>query len=421
MDIELFEETGADEAGHPMRQDILAGVRVVEVATWTFVPSAGAVLADWGADVVKIEHPVTGDPQRGLISSGIVAGAGSINHFVEQPNRGKRSLGLDIGSESGREILQKLVAESDVFVTNLLPDSRARAGIDVDDVRAWNPKVIYARGHGYGSRGEQAGRGGYDMAAYWSRGGIGDSLIPHEGDWPAPQRPAFGDTYGGFALAGGIAAALFRRERSGEPSVVDVSLLAAAIWQLAPDIVGAGVTGAPIPKFQLEEMPNPVANLYRTGDGRFLAVVLLQADRFWSDFCTRLGRTDLIDDPRYSDAKVRFVNRRECIAELRATFESAPLSHWEKALADFDGVWDAVRTAPELHSDPQVQANGYLPKITDGNGNTFSVAASPVQFDEKHLELTAAPEHGQHTEEILLELGYDWDKIIEFKESGATS
>lgn len=404
-----------------MKQDILDGVRVVELATWTFVPSAGAVLADWGADVVKIEHPITGDPQRGLISSGVVTGAGSVNHFVEQPNRGKRSFGLDVSSERGREVLRKLVEQADVFVTNLLPGSRARSGVDVEHVREWNPTIIYARGHGYGPRGEQADRGGFDLASYWARGGVGDSLVPREGEWPAPQRPAFGDTYGGFAIAGGIAAALFRRERTGTPSVVDVSLLGAAIWQLAPDIVGAGVTGAPIPKYDLEEMPNPVAGIYRTGDGRFIALVLLQSDRFWPDLCARLERPDLVDDPRFADAKARFQHRRECIAELRATFESHPLAHWEAVLADFAGVWDAFRTAPELHHDPQVAANGYLPSITDGNGTTFSVAANPVQFDEQPLNLTAAPEHGQHTEEILLELGYDWAQIAELKDAGATN
>ncbi|MDB6002902.1 MAG: putative fatty acid-CoA racemase [Rhizobacter sp.] len=402
-----------------MQQDILQGVKVVELAAWTFVPSAGATLADWGADVIKIEHPETGDPQRGLINSGVVAGAGQVNHFVEQPNRGKRSLALDINSEQGREVLRKLVEQADVFVTNLLPGSRGRAGIDVGDIRAWNPKIIYARGSGYGPRGEQADRGGFDLAAYWARGGVGDALISQVGDWPAVQRPAFGDTYGGFAIAGGIAAALFRRERTGEPSVVDVSLLGAAIWQLAPDIVGAGVTGAPIPKFDLAQQPNPIASIYKTGDGRFLALVVLQADKFWADLCTRLGRTDMIDDERFANVGVRFQNRRECVVELRQTFESQPLEHWEKVLADFEGVWDSFRSAPEVHSDPQVQANGYLPKVTDGNGNTFALAANPVQFNETPPALRPAPNHGEHTEEVLLELGYDWEQIIALKDAGA--
>jgi crotonobetainyl-CoA:carnitine CoA-transferase CaiB-like acyl-CoA transferase len=376
--------------------DILSGIRVVELAAWTFVPAAGAVLADWGADVIKIEHPETGDPQRGLISSGIVTGAGGVNHFIEQPNRGKRSIGLDTSTPDGLELLMKLLETADVFVTNLLPDSRQRMGIDVDQVRARNPKIIYARGHGYGTRGDLASQGGFDLAAYWARGGIGDS-------------------YGGLAIAGGIAAALVKRERTGEPSVVDVSLLNAAIWQLGPDIVGAGITGQDIPKFNLDEMPNPVASIYKTRDNRFIAFVLLQADRFWADFCKRLGRSDLIDDERFASAAVRFGNRVECIAELRRSFASEDLSHWEKAFEGFDGVWDVMHTAHEVHSDPQAIANGYLPRVTDANDNEFALAASPVQFDETPLDLNCAPGHGEHTDALLAELGYSEDEIIEFK------
>jgi crotonobetainyl-CoA:carnitine CoA-transferase CaiB-like acyl-CoA transferase len=395
--------------------DVLSGIRVVELAAWTFVPAAGAVLADWGADVIKIEHPETGDPQRGLISSGIVTGAGGVNHFIEQPNRGKRSIGLDTSSPDGLELLMKLIETADVFVTNLLPDSRQRMGIDVEAVRARNPKIIYARGHGYGTKGDQASQGGFDLAAYWARGAIGDAYSAGDGSYPPIQRPAFGDSYGGLAIAAGIAAALVKRERTGEPSVVDVSLLNAAIWQLGPDIVGAGITGQGIPKFNLDEMPNPVANIYKTRDDRFIAFVLLQADRFWADFCRRLGRSDLIDDERFANAAVRFENRKDCIAELRTSFAAEDLAHWEKAFSGFEGVWDVMRTAHEVHSDPQAIANGYLPRTTDANNNEFALAASPVQFDETPLDLTCAPAHGEHTDALLAELGYGEDEIIEFK------
>lgn len=395
--------------------DVLSGIRVVELAAWTFVPAAGAVLADWGADVIKIEHPETGDPQRGLINSGIVAGAGGVNHFIEQPNRGKRSIGLDTSSPEGREVLMKLIETADVFLTNLLPDSRRRMGIDVDQVRARNPKIIYARGHGYGTKGEAANQGGFDLAAYWARGGIGEGYAAGNGAYPPLQLPAFGDVYGGLTIAAGIAGALVKRERTGEPSIVDVSLLSAAIWQLGPNIVGAGVTGQDVPKFSLEEMPNPGVNLYKTRDGRFIAFVLLQADRFWSDFCMRLGRPDLISDERFATAPVRFENRKECIAELRTIFEAEDLAHWEKSFAGFEGVWDVMRTAREIHDDPQVIANGYLPRTTDTNGNEFALAGSPVQFDETPLSLRCAPEHGEHTDALLAELGYDEDQIIDFK------
>lgn len=395
--------------------DILRGIRVVELASWTFVPSAGAVLADWGADVIKIEHPETGDPQRGLISSGVVTAAGGVNHFIEQPNRGKRSVGLDSRSPEGLEVLMTLLETADVFVTNLLPESRQRMGVDVQSVRARNPKIIYARGHGYGVKGENANQGGFDMAAYWARGGIGDAYASADGVYPPPQRPAFGDSYGGLSLAAGIAGALFKRERTGEPSVVDVSLLNAAIWQLGPDIVGAGIIGQNIPKFNLEEMPNPAANFYRTRDGRFIVFVLLQADRFWADFCDRLGRPDLIDDERYVDAAARFVNRKDCITELRAIFATQDLADWENAFAGFEGVWDVMRTAHEVHQDQQAIINGYLPRTTDANSNEFALAASPVQFDETPLELTRAPGHGEHTEALLAELGYTDDQIIQLK------
>ena len=401
--------------------DILSGVRVLEVASWTFVPAAGAILADWGADVIKIEHPVSGDPQRGLISSGLVPGAvGGFNYMMEQPNRGKRSVGLNMATTGGRDLLYRLAQASDVFLTNFLPGARHRLGIDVEDIRAHNPAIIYVRGSGQGTRGADAGKGGYDGASYWARCGFAAALTPPTLDHPIGQRPAFGDVMGGMAIAGGIAAALLRRERTGTPSVVDVSLLATAMWNIAPDIVASKLyEGVEMPSFDADGPPNPLVGVYRTQDHRFVSLVMLESDRFWPDFCDHLGHPELATDLRFSSAAARFEHRRECRQAIAEIFERASLSEWRTRLETLKGVWAPVQTARELHDDGQVAANGYLPTVEADDGSAVGLVANPVQFDESPPELRRAPDHGQHTEEVLLELGLSWEELAELKEAGA--
>jgi crotonobetainyl-CoA:carnitine CoA-transferase CaiB-like acyl-CoA transferase len=397
---------------------VLDGVRVLEVASWTFVPSAGAVLSDWGADVIKIEHPETGDPQRGLITSGLVpSGPSAVNFMMEQPNRGKRSVGLDIATPGGLELLYRLAETSDVFLTNFLPPARRRLKIDVDHIRARNPNIIYARGTGQGVKGPDADKGGYDGASFWARGGLAATLTPAGLPWPIGQRPAMGDLPGGMTIAGGIAAALFSRERTGEPRVVDVSLLGLAAWMLSPDIVASKLFGEVFEskRFTREDLPNPIVNNYRTKDGRFISLMMLESDRYWADLCRHVGRPDLIDDPRFVDSAARFENRKECIALLDELFASRTLSEWRQALATVEGVWAVAQTVREIHDDPQAVANGYLPEVKSDDGAAFTLVASPVQFDETAVQLRPGPEHGQHTEEVLLELGLTWEEIVEHK------
>ena len=218
---------------------VMQGIRVVEVAQWWFVPAAAALLADWGAEIIKVEHPVTGDPMRGLISSGMVGVNVRVNFMVEQSNRGKRSVGIDIAKPGGHELLMKLVEGADVFLTSFLPEARKKLKIEVEDLRARNPRIIYVRGHGHGVRGPDIHKGGYAAASFWSRGGVAHALTPPGADAPIMQRAAFGDSTGAITIAGGIAGALLHRERSGEATVVDVSLLGTAMWILAPDIVAS--------------------------------------------------------------------------------------------------------------------------------------------------------------------------------------
>jgi len=402
-------------------QGALDGIKILEVAQWWFVPAASAVLSDWGADVIKIEHPLTGDAQRGLAAVGFKSTEGNVDFMMQQSNRGKRSVGLDIAKPGGRELLYRMAACCDVFLTNFLPDARRRLAIDVGDIRAQNPEIIYVRGSGQGPKGPDAGKGGYDATAFWSRGGIAHALTPDELGFPVMQRAAFGDSIGAMSLAGGIAAALLKRERTGETSTVDVSLLATAMWVLAPDIVASKLVapGAGTPKMDRRYAPNPAGNSYKTKDDRWLLLMMLQADKHWPDFCEHIDRPELATDERFANAPSRFKNRAECIAELDAVFGGRTLEEWKSKLSTMEGPWAPMQSAEELHDDPQTLANGYLRDVDGGEKGHFKLVASPVQFDEAPPQLGPSPEMGQHTEEVLLEMGLSWDDILEHKQSGA--
>lgn len=401
------------------------GVKVVEVASWTFVPAAGAVLADWGADVLKVEHPEQGDPQRNLMTSGLIPGGDDVvNFMVEFPNRGKRSVGIDIGTEAGREVLYRLCEEADVFLTSFLPDARRRLGIDVDDIRAVNPNIVYCRGTGQGTRGPDAERGGYDAAAFWARGAIGDTLSGNDHDgWPVGQTAAFGDLIGAQTIAGGIAAALFRRERSGEAQEVDISLLGTAMWIMQPGVMAHEAFGVEIKSGPMvrENLPNPLVGPYRTRDDRVIMLVMLQSDRYWGELVTALGRPELADDERFVDHEARSENAVEVRRVLDEAFASRDLDEWKKVLANIDGVWAPMQSVAELATDVQAQANGYIQQVETGGGKRFSLVANPVQFDETPPSLAPAPELGQNTEEVLVESGYSWEAMIPLKDAGAIS
>jgi crotonobetainyl-CoA:carnitine CoA-transferase CaiB-like acyl-CoA transferase len=393
------------------------GVRVIELAQWVFVPAAGALLADWGADVIHIE-PLDGDPYRGLVSLGIHSDHGGVNMSMEATNRNKRSLALDISTDRGLAVLLELVDGADVFLTNVRPGALARRGLDPDSLRARNPRLVYARGHGFGARGPEADRAGYDASAFWARGGLAHILTPQHLDYPVGQRGAFGDRSGGMALAFGISSALFQRERTGEGATIDVSLLATAMWILTSDLLGALQGEEPRARWGHGGSPNPLLDQYRTKDGRHIALVFLQPDRYWVDFCRVIGRPELADDPRFADITSRAQHASECFEILDAEFASRDYKEWVALLQDLDAPWAPVQAIEELLTDPQVVANGYVTPVDTEGGPEFSLPNVPVQIDGRTAPLHRAPEHGEHTERVLLELGYDWDTIGELQREG---
>ncbi len=401
----------------------LDGITVVEVASWMFIPSAGAALVDQGATVLKIENPDGGDPQRGLVSSGLLPGGDEgVNFMMEQPNHGKKSVAIDISHPDGRATLLKLVETADVFLTNYLPQVRRKLRIDTEDIRAANPDIIIARGSGQGTKGPDAEKAGYDGTSYWGRSGMA-AVMPEKPDgFPMSQAaPAFGDVMGGLAVAGAIGAALFKRERTGETSTVDVSLMATAMWQNSPLMVASKLFGFDkIPTGgDRRQVPNPGVNNYKTADDRFIGLILLQADKFWTELVTILGKPEMATDDRFVDSAARAANSIECVTLLDEAFASQPLAHWREALDGFSGAWTAYQTLGEVYEDPQVIANGYLPSMTAANGQEVQLVASPAQFNETAPTMTRCPGHGEHTDDVLLAAGYDMDAILELKISGA--
>ncbi len=401
---------------------VLEGIRVVEVAEYVMVPAAAAVLADWGAQVVKIEHAERGDMVRSTTSWGVRPGIDGFTYVWEAFNRGKRSVGLDLTRPEAREVLAELIRGADVFVTNLLPRSRAKLGIDVEDIRRINPRCIYGRGSAYGPKGPEAAKGGFDGVTYWLRTGAGLSAMPDpEGELVALPAPAFGDSQTGMAFAGGLVGALFHRERTGEAPVVDCSLLAGGMWAMQAALVGANLKNVTMLKnADRATAASPLTNHYRTADGRFVALAMLQGDRYWGDLCRLVGRPELAEDARFAAMAERDRNNRECIAVLDAIFIEQPLAYWTELLGRQEGQWAAVEPVTALNSDPQALANGYLQTVDYGSGRSINLVASPVMFDEAAPELTPAPGLGADTEMVLSEdLAMSWERIFELKALGA--
>ena len=399
---------------------VMQGVCILEVAEHTFVPAASALLADWGAEVVKIEHVERGDAMRGLASSGLAVMGTTVHVLLEHSNRGKQSLGLDLASDEGLDILYKLAATSDVFLTNKLPSVRTKLKIDVEDIRAHNPSIIYVRGSGQGERGPEADRGSYDALAYWARSGVAMGVKQADADYvPAPPAPAFGDSIGAMTIAGGIMGALYHRERTGEAPTVDVSLLGTGMWSIGAALALSlqfGVGWAPPPP----NVPtgNPLTMIYKTKDGKFVNLCCLQAAKYWPEVCQVVGRPELATDERFADAEAIKENCAAAVEVLRAAFAERTQEEWRQQLDGFSGQWTMVQDTLEASTDRQTLANGYVQDCATADGTAFKLAAAPVEFDGEPAAPRRAPEFNEHGDAILGDLGLDWDTIVDLKVRG---
>jgi crotonobetainyl-CoA:carnitine CoA-transferase CaiB-like acyl-CoA transferase len=403
---------------------VMEGFRVLEVAQFTFVPAAGAILADWGADVIKVEHPVRGDTQRGFINMAGYQLNPDRHPLMEHPNRGKRSVGIDVSTPGGQEVIYELAKTSDVFLTNYMPAVRQKNKFDVEHIREVNPKIIYARGSAHGDKGAERDVGGYDGTAFWTRSGIGHSMSPPElGGMLAQGIPAFGDSIGGMFIAGGISAALLHRERTGEAVELDVSLLSTAWWAAGASVTQGMETG----ETMRSQMPNsggspvnPFMGNYVTSDGGTINLCIVSPTGYIRDTFNHLGLPQAADDPRFADVLPLMENAEVASELIVKAIGGKPFEYWRQHLKTMKGQWAPFQSFIDLAGDEQAIVYDMNVEVESADGGPpFKVVRGPVQFNHEPLTTTRAPQASEHTELVLREIGMDWDRISELKETGA--
>jgi crotonobetainyl-CoA:carnitine CoA-transferase CaiB-like acyl-CoA transferase len=392
------------------------GIRVVELGVWIAVPATGAILADWGADVVKIEPPGVGDPSR--LFSKMLGAELPFNPVFENDNRGKRSIVLDLSTDEGKEIALELIDGADVFMSNVRPAALARLGLDPATLLERDPRLVYGLITGYGLEGPDADRPAYDIAGFWARSGVAASLTQSGGS-PPFQRGGMGDHSAGVSLAAAISAALYSREKTGKGQLVSTSLLRQGLYILSFDLAVCLRFGLTVQLGDRKTMFNPVINNYQDSEGKWFWIVGLEGQRHWPDLARAVGHPEWIEDPRFADLGNRGANAAELIGMLDEIFATKTREEWGKVFDDQEELWWApVQTLEEVLADSQVQAAGGFVEVPDGPTTTL-LPATPVDFEGTPWESRCmAPEQGQHSHEVLHELGKSSEEIDTLRKRG---
>jgi crotonobetainyl-CoA:carnitine CoA-transferase CaiB-like acyl-CoA transferase len=397
----------------------LEGIKVVETAVVYAGPMAVRLLADWGADVIKIEHPVRGDLARyESAKRGGKAIVSDINYRLENYNRNKRAITLDLSKKSSQEVIYKLLEKADVFVSNFRPRELKKFKLEYDTLSQLNPRLIYASVTGQGRKGHDRDLPAYEFTSYFPRSGV-LHLLQLPGTPPVQPPLGLGDNVTGLALACGIMAALFVREKTGVGQEVDVSLFQTGVHTLSLPVAGSLVTGQDLRQVDRKDIANTLVNPYQTKDGRWLFLGISQQDLYWSKFCRAIEREDLEHDPRFASFEPRIENHITLFQILEETFLGRTLEEWKVRLNEAELPWAPVQNFPEVTADPQARANDFFVSYNHPVYGHIEGVANPIKLSKSPATVRMpAPEIGQHTEEVLLEYGYTWEDIGRLKEQG---
>lgn len=373
----------------------LEGVTVVELGMWVAGPGAGGILADWGADVVKVE-PAVGDPWRRFYQAALGVDVPDSPHF-DMDNRGKRSVVLDLKSEQGRDELADMLDGVDVFVSNMRLNALQHMGLMPERVLATRPRLIYGLVTGYGRRGPDADRAAYDGGAFWGRSGMARSIAP-EGQPPPALRTGVGDHITAMNLVAGITAALVARGRTGRGQLVETSLLRSGLYCMSSDLMQLMRWGTVTPTSTRETFPNPIMNSYCAADGEWFALLCLEGDRHWPSVVNAIEMAGLLDDPRFVSTRARFEHAEQLVSILDQVFRTLTRSEWADRFAQHGVWWSPLNTLADVLADPQVTESGAFVDVpASGGAEAHKAIAGPVDFDSKvPIPFCGPPAIGEH-------------------------